>query len=56
MKHEIFTLIGKNCITPSDGQHVYDLVIGELLADRPVETDDGEQVLYLVSKFSTSFW
>ncbi|MBW4572737.1 MAG: STAS-like domain-containing protein [Tolypothrix carrinoi HA7290-LM1] len=31
--------MGKNCITPGDGQHVYDLVIGELLADRPVELD-----------------
>ena len=39
MKHEIFTLIGKNCITPGDGQKVYDLVHAELLADRPVEID-----------------
>ena len=39
MKHEILTLIGKNCITPGDGQHVYDLVVSELQADRPVELD-----------------
>ncbi|GAA6617408.1 STAS-like domain-containing protein [Scytonema sp. NUACC26] len=39
MKHEIFTLIGKNCITPGDGQRVYDLVHPELLADLPVELD-----------------
>jgi hypothetical protein len=32
MKHKILTLIGKNCITPGDGQKVYDLVYPELLA------------------------
>jgi len=36
MKHEILTLIGKNCITPGDGQKVYDLVHPELLALRQV--------------------
>ncbi|MBS3030557.1 STAS-like domain-containing protein [Dolichospermum sp. ST_con] len=39
MKHEILTLVGKNCITPIDGQKVYDLVHPELQADQPVELD-----------------
>lgn len=39
MKHEILTLIGKNCITPGDGQKVYDLVHPELLAFNEVELD-----------------
>ncbi len=39
MKQEILTLVGKNCITPGDGQVVYDLVHPELLADRVVELD-----------------
>ncbi|WP_445630565.1 STAS-like domain-containing protein [Nostoc sp. DSM 114167] len=39
MKHEILTLISKNCITPSDGQKVYDLVYPELLAEHQVELD-----------------
>jgi hypothetical protein len=39
MKHEILTLIGKNCITPSDGQKLYDLVHPALLAEREVELD-----------------
>ncbi|WP_041226037.1 STAS-like domain-containing protein [Crinalium epipsammum] len=39
MKHEIRTLIGKNCITPGDGQKVYDLVHPELLALHEVELD-----------------
>ncbi|WP_335203410.1 STAS-like domain-containing protein [Nostoc sp.] len=39
MKHEILTLIGKNCITPGDGQKVYDLVHPELLALHEVELD-----------------
>ncbi len=34
MRHEILTVIGKNCITPGDGQHLYDLVHPELLAER----------------------
>lgn len=39
MRHEILNLVGKNCITPGDGQKVYELVHPELLADRPVELD-----------------
>lgn len=39
MKHEILTLIGKNCITPSDGQKLYDLVHPALLAEREVGLD-----------------
>lgn len=39
MKHEILTLIGKNCITPGDGQKVYDLVHPKLLALHEVELD-----------------
>lgn len=39
MKHEILTLVGKNCITPGDGQKVYDLVHPELLAEHQVELD-----------------
>ncbi|GAB1544046.1 STAS-like domain-containing protein [Scytonema sp. NUACC21] len=39
MKHEILTLVGKNCITPGDGQKVYALIHPELQADQPVELD-----------------
>ncbi|BAZ14535.1 hypothetical protein NIES4071_63790 [Calothrix sp. NIES-4071] len=39
MRHEILNLVGKNCITPGDGQKVYELVHPELLADQPVELD-----------------
>ncbi|MFB2771426.1 STAS-like domain-containing protein [Pelatocladus sp. BLCC-F211] len=39
MKHQILTLIGKNCITPDDGQKVYDIVHPELLALHEVELD-----------------
>jgi hypothetical protein len=39
MKHEILTLVGKNCITPGDGQKVYDLVHPALQANLAVELD-----------------
>ncbi len=39
MKHEILTLICKYCITPEDGQKVYDLVYPQLLADQLLELD-----------------
>ncbi|TBR57266.1 hypothetical protein B4U84_14630 [Westiellopsis prolifica IICB1] len=39
MKHQILTLIGKNCITPDDGQKVYDIVHTELLTLHEVELD-----------------
>lgn len=39
MKYEILTIIGKNCITPGDGQKVYDLVHPELFNLQEVELD-----------------
>ncbi|WP_354635933.1 STAS-like domain-containing protein [Planktothricoides raciborskii] len=39
MRHQIHDLIGFACMTPDEGQKVYDLIYPELLADRPVELD-----------------
>ncbi len=54
MKHEILTLVGKNCITPGDGQVVYDLVHPELLADRAV-VDFGVGIPHNVRNFQKNF-
>lgn len=39
MKYELRKIIGENCMTPDDGQKVYNLIHPELVADRPVELD-----------------
>jgi hypothetical protein len=39
MQYQIQTIIGENCMTPDDGQKVYDLIHPELVADVPVELD-----------------
>lgn len=39
MEYNIHDLVGKHCMTPQDGQKVYDLIHPELLAERPVELD-----------------
>ncbi|MFB2839274.1 STAS-like domain-containing protein [Floridanema evergladense] len=39
MKHNIYDLIGKACMTPEEGQKVYNLIYPELMANRPVELD-----------------
>jgi hypothetical protein len=39
MKYQIHTIIGENCMTPDDGQKVYDLIHPELVANVPVELD-----------------
>ncbi|HAX78108.1 MAG TPA: hypothetical protein DCY88_20390 [Cyanobacteria bacterium UBA11372] len=39
MRHDIHDLIGKACMTPDEGQKVYDLIYPELVANRPVELD-----------------
>lgn len=46
MKYEILTLIGKNCITPEDGQKVYKLAHAELLAEQPIELDFAEVKIF----------
>lgn len=39
MKIEIRTLVGEDCITLEDGQKVYEQLLPELKAGRPVEVD-----------------
>jgi STAS-like domain of unknown function (DUF4325) len=39
MKHQILNLIGKNCMTPDEGQKIYNLTHSELLIGEPVELD-----------------
>ncbi len=39
MKYDIRNLVGENCMTPDEGQQVYNLIYPELVADRPVELD-----------------
>lgn len=39
MRHEILTLVSKNCITLTDSQYVYELVHPESLTNKPVELD-----------------
>lgn len=39
MRYDIRTLVGKNCMTPEDGQKVYAVTHPELVADRPVDLD-----------------
>lgn len=39
MKYDIYDLIGENCMTPDEGQKIYELIHPELLANRPVELD-----------------
>lgn len=39
MKYDIRNLIGENCMTPDNGQKVYNLIHPELVADRPVKLD-----------------
>lgn len=45
MRHNIHDLIGKACMTPDEGQKVYNLTYPELVANRPVELDfDGVEI------------
>lgn len=39
MEYNIHDLVGKHCMTPEDGQKVYNLTYPELSAERPVELD-----------------
>ena len=39
MKYKIRDLVGENCMTPDDGQKVYDSIHPELVAHHPVELD-----------------
>ncbi|MCU0542141.1 MAG: STAS-like domain-containing protein [Oscillatoriaceae cyanobacterium Prado104] len=39
MRQNIHDLIGKACMTPDEGQKVYELIYPELIANRPVELD-----------------
>ncbi|GAB4280667.1 MAG: STAS-like domain-containing protein [Oscillatoriaceae cyanobacterium] len=46
MKYQIHRLIGENCITPDEGQKVYDCIHPELVTDQPVELDfNGVKIL-----------
>lgn len=38
-KYEIYRIIGENCMTPDEGQEIYNLIHDELLANRPIEMD-----------------
>lgn len=55
MRHEILTLVGKNCITLADGQKVYELIYPELLADRPVELDFAGVKIFAAPFFNFAF-
>lgn len=39
MHYEVYTLIGPNCITLDDGQHIYDLIYPKLRAKEATELD-----------------
>ena len=39
MKHQINSIVGKNCITLDDGQLIYNLIHPQLLAGNSVELD-----------------
>lgn len=39
MTYDIHSLVGENCMTPDDGQKVYQEIHPQLVADRPVELD-----------------
>ncbi|MDJ0843416.1 MAG: STAS-like domain-containing protein [Crocosphaera sp.] len=39
MVYKIYDIIGENCMTPDEGQKVYDLIHPQLVADNPVELD-----------------
>lgn len=56
MRHEILTLVGKNCITLADGQKVYELIYPELLADRPVELDFAGVKIFAAHALQLCFW
>ena len=38
-KYEIYKIIGENCMTPDDGQKIYDLIHPERLANSTIELD-----------------
>lgn len=39
MIYKIYDIIGENCMTPDEGQKIYDLIYPQLVADNPVELD-----------------
>ncbi|MBD2775866.1 STAS-like domain-containing protein [Iningainema sp. BLCCT55] len=39
MKYDIRNLISENCMTPDEGQKLYNLIHPELLANHPIELD-----------------
>ncbi|MEA5618476.1 STAS-like domain-containing protein [Cronbergia sp. UHCC 0137] len=55
IKHEILTLVGKNCITVFDGQKLYDLIHPELQANQSVELDFAGVEIFAAPFFNFAF-
>lgn len=55
MKIEIHTLVGEDCITLEDGQKVYDQLLPELKAGRPVEVDFEGVAVFASPFFNAAF-
>lgn len=50
MTYKIYDLIGENCMTPDEGQKIYDLIHPQLVDNNPVELDF-ERVNICISPF-----